>query len=134
MTVPLGAVGGDIVDALVGVDTLAEDVPVVDMPAAVAAAVWPVSGWSLTADTVPWNVSPGYDSTLNTTGSPGRTPPMSASSISTSTCMRVRSAAIVNKTGAWNADATVCPTSTLRATTIPSIGDVIVVCSRFTCA
>src|SRR5439155_10985442 len=109
MTVPFGAVGGDIVDALVGVDALAVDVPVVDMPAAVVAGVWPVTGWSLTADTVPWNVSPGYDSTPNTTDSPDRTPPMSASSISTSTCMCVRSVAMVHKTGARNVESTVCP-------------------------
>ena len=42
--------------------------------------------------------------------------------------MRVRSFAMRNSTGACKLAATVCPTSTLRATTTPSIGASITVC------
>ena len=47
---------------------------------------------------------------------------MSASSMEAFTCMWVRSFAITNRVGAWREAATVCPTSTLRATTTPSMG------------
>ena len=59
---------------------------------------------------------------------------MSASSIDAFTCMRARSFAITNSTGAWNDAATVCPMSTLRASTTPSTGAEITVCPRSTCA
>ncbi len=45
-----------------------------------------------------------------------------------------RSWAIVNRVGAWRLAATVCPTSTLRPTTVPSTGARMKVRSRSTCA
>src|SRR4029450_8207632 len=50
------------------------------------------------------------------------------------TCIFVRSFAIVNSVGADRLAATVWPTFTSRETTTPSIGEVIVVCARFTFA
>ena len=44
-----------------------------------------------------------------------------------STCMCVRSWPIVNSVGAWRLAATVCPTSTLREMTTPSVGETIFV-------
>ena len=49
------------------------------------------------------------------------------------TCMSERSAAMTNSVGAEKLAATVCPTSTLRAMTTPSIGEVMTVFSRLTC-
>ena len=49
-------------------------------------------------------------------------------------CISRRSAAIVKSVGAWRLAATVCPTSTEREITMPSIGDVMTVFCRFTCA
>src|SRR6266849_5995279 len=51
-----------------------------------------------------------------------------------STCILVRSLAMVNMVGVWNDAATVCPTSTARETTIPSIGLVIRANSRLAAA
>jgi hypothetical protein len=52
---------------------------------------------------------------------------MSASSTLTSTCIFVRSSAIVNSVGACRLAATVCPTSTARETTTPLTGARMVV-------
>ena len=51
---------------------------------------------------------------------------MSASATLASICIFARSLAIVKMTGALKLAATVCPTSTLREMTMPSIGEVIV--------
>ena len=53
--------------------------------------------------------------------------PTSASDTAACTCIFARSSAIVNSVGACSDAATVCPTSTLRDTTMPSMGDLIVV-------
>ena len=50
------------------------------------------------------------------------------------TCILVRSSAIVKSTGAWSDAATVCPTSTLREMTVPSMGEMMSVYERFVCA
>jgi hypothetical protein len=55
---------------------------------------------------------------------------MSASSTLVSIWMRARSCAIWNSSGACICAATVCPTSTLRATTTPSTGERISVRDR----
>jgi len=52
---------------------------------------------------------------------------MSDSSTFTCTCIRVRSAAMRKSTGDVTDAASVCPTSTSRSTTIPSIGDRMIV-------
>ena len=50
-----------------------------------------------------------------------------------STCIFVRSCAIVKSVGADRDAATVCPTSTLREITMPSMGETMLVYERFTC-
>ena len=84
--------------------------------------------------TVPVNVSPGNASTVKVARSSSLMRPMSASSTLVSTCICVRSWAIVKSTGACRLAATVWPTSTWRETTTPSTGARIVVWSRSTCA
>ena len=83
---------------------------------------------------IPLNVSPGYASTVNLASSPACTFPTSASSTLARICIFVRSFAIRNRVGAWKAAATVWPTSTLRNTTMPSIGLAILVNARFVAA
>ena len=78
----------------------------------------------------PLKVSPGKASTVNFAGPSTRTRPMSASSTLASTCIFVRSLAMVKRVGAARLAATVCPTSTARDTTTPSTGARIVVYSR----
>ena len=82
--------------------------------------------------TRPTNVSLGNASTVKVAWSFSLTRPMSASSTLVSTCIFVRSWAIVKSTGAWRLAATVWPTSTWRETTTPSTGALIVVWSRST--
>ena len=41
------------------------------------------------------------------------------------TCILVKSSATRKRVGVWKVAATVCPTSTLRATTTPSTGEVM---------
>ena len=77
--------------------------------------------------TLPWNVSVGYASTRNVTTWPGRMRPTSDSSMLALTCIWVRSAAMMNSSGADMLAATVCPLSTLRLMTMPSIGAVMTV-------
>src|SRR5262249_619153 len=77
--------------------------------------------------TTPWNVSFGKASTLNVTGAPIRMLPTSDSSVFAYPHILVRSWAMVKIVGAWSEAATVWPTSTLRATTVPSMGDRITV-------
>jgi len=48
------------------------------------------------------------------------------------TCNVVRSAAITKRVGDCRLAATVCPTSTLRWMTMPSIGAVMIVCATLT--
>ena len=72
--------------------------------------------------TVPTNSSVGYASTWNVTLCPGRIRPTSASSMLAFTCILVRSAAMMKSVGDCRLAATVCPTSTLRCMTIPSMG------------
>src|SRR5579883_1053338 len=62
------------------------------------------------------------------------TDPTSASSTEVSTCMSVRLLARVKRVGVWKEAATVWPTLTLRAMTIPSMGLVITVRERLYCA
>ena len=61
---------------------------------------------------------------------PSRSRPTSASSTAASTCIRVRSCAIVKSVGAWRLAATVWPESMVRETTTPSTGARISVCTR----
>ena len=61
--------------------------------------------------------------TVEITRCPTLTSPMSASSTAAMTRIRRRSAATVNSTGDCSIDATVCPGSTLRVMTTPSIGE-----------
>ena len=61
------------------------------------------------------------------TGFPGLMLPTSDSSVFVYTSIFVRSWAIVKIVGACRDAATVWPSSTLRATTVPSIGDRITV-------
>ena len=49
-------------------------------------------------------------------------------------CILVKSAASTNSVGACMLAATVWPVSTAREMTMPSIGDVMMVCARFTLA
>ena len=77
--------------------------------------------------TTPLNDWPGKASTVNVAWSSSLMRPMSASSTLTSTCILVRSWAIVKSTGACRLAATVWPTSTARETTTPSTGARIVV-------
>ena len=58
---------------------------------------------------------------------PGLSLPTSASETLVSTCIFLRSCAMVNSVGACSDAATVWPTSTLREITVPSIDDVMVV-------
>ena len=58
---------------------------------------------------------------------PSLMPPMSLSLILVSTCIWVRSVAMRNKVGVWKLAATVCPRVTLRDTTVPSTGEVMLV-------
>ncbi len=51
--------------------------------------------------------APGYASTVKVTGISARIFPTSASATFVSTCMRVRSCAIVKSVGAWSVAATV---------------------------
>lgn len=61
---------------------------------------------------------------------PSCTRPTSASSTSTRNSICVRSSASVNRTGAWNVAATVCPGSTERSSTMPLIGERITAFAR----
>ena len=63
---------------------------------------------------------------MNFAGCPTLIRLMSASSTLVSICIFVRSWAMVKRVGVWNEAATVCPTSTLRETTMPSTGDLMV--------
>ena len=65
---------------------------------------------------------PGNASTVKIALMPSRSRPTSASSTAASTCIRVRSWAIVKSVGAWRLAATVCPGSMARDTTTPSTG------------
>ena len=71
---------------------------------------------------------------MNVTGCPLRISPISDSSTLAFSCIRVRSAAITKSVGAERLAATVWPTSTLREMTMPSIGEVMTVFARLTCA
>ena len=82
-----------------------------------------------------WTISPvkswpGNESTVNEARRPTFTRLTSASSTLVSTCILVRSCAMVNSVGACRLAATVCPTSTVRETTTPSTGARMIVCSR----
>ena len=85
------------------------------------------------SETTPLNVRGPRDSIWNVTGTPALISPASASPISASNCMCDRFA-IRKRTGDENDAATVCPTSTSRLTTMPSIGARIVVRERLTSA
>src|SRR5437867_130212 len=84
--------------------------------------------------TFPVNVSLGKASTVNVTGWSSLIWPTSASATLVSTCIFVRSWAMVKSVGADRLAATVCPISTAREMTTPSTGARIVVWSRSTCA
>ena len=84
--------------------------------------------------TVPRKCSPVNASTVNVAGIPVESLPTSASATEVSTCIWRRSWAITNSVGAASDAATVCPTSTLREITVPSVGETIRVMSRFTFA
>ena len=56
---------------------------------------------------------------------------MSLSSTLTSICIDFMSVAMMKRVGAWKLAWIVWPASTFRWMTVPSIGDVIVVYSRF---
>ncbi len=86
-----------------------------------------VVGFIRTWLTTPRNVSFGKASTLKVTVFPSLMLPTSDSSVLVYTNIFFKSCAMVKTVGACNEAATVCPTSTLRATTVPSIGDRITV-------
>ena len=71
---------------------------------------------------------------MNVATWPTATLPMSASLTFVSTCILVRSCAIVNNVGACRLAATVWPISTLREMTVPLMGERMMVRSRSTWA
>ena len=79
-----------------------------------------------TCVTTPLNLTPGYESTVNETGCPSRTLPMSASGTVASTWMRFRSVAMLRSGTAFIDETTVCPSSTDRLITTPFTGETIV--------
>ena len=91
------------------------------------------TGLNRTSEMAPLNSRGPIDSILNVTGAPRRTSPASDSPTSASNCIFRRSA-IRNSTGELKDAAIVCPISTLRLTTMPSIGARIVVRERLTSA
>jgi alkanesulfonate monooxygenase SsuD/methylene tetrahydromethanopterin reductase-like flavin-dependent oxidoreductase (luciferase family) len=80
---------------------------------------------------IPIFLATGNESTVKLTALSLAIWPMSASSTWASICTWDRSWAMVNNFGAWRLAATVCPTSTVRSMTTPSIGERIKVRSRF---
>src|ERR1017187_6070444 len=86
-----------------------------------------VVGFILIWLTTPWNVCLGRASTLKVTTLPTLILSTSDSSVLAYTHILVRSCAIVKMVGACKDAATVCPASTFRATTVPSIGERITV-------
>ena len=80
------------------------------------------------------NVTFGNAVTVICAASPIFTLPMSASSTDVSTCMSARFVAMVNRVGVDSEAATVCPTVTFRAITIPSTGLLMIVWLRLYCA
>ncbi len=93
-----------------------------------------VVGFWRTCCTVAWKVRLGYASTLKSTPSPARTRPMSGSPTARSSSILPRSWAMVNRVGVCKLAATVCPIDTLRAITVPSTGEVMMVCARLALA
>jgi hypothetical protein len=85
-----------------------------------------VVGFMRICTTRPVNEVFGNASTLNVTVWPTLIEPTSDSSVLTSTCILLRSWAMLNSTGACRDAATVCPTSTLREMTMPLMGETIV--------
>ena len=77
------------------------------MTASYVTTFWSVVALSRTCRTTPANERVGYASTVNVTLIPGRIFPTSASATFVSTCIRVRSCAIVKSVGACSVAATV---------------------------
>jgi hypothetical protein len=87
-----------------------------------------------TSRIVPLKRVPGYASTENVASMPLFSLPTSASATNVSTWIERRSCAMVNSVGDCSDAATVCPTSMLRESTMPSIGDLMMVNERLTSA
>src|SRR3954469_7069142 len=90
--------------------------------AAYVTTFWIEFGAWRTSRMRPLKVSPGKASTVKVAVIPSFTLPTSASSTFARTCMRERSLAITNSVGDCKLAATVCPMSTLREMTMPSMG------------
>ena len=84
-------------------------------------------GLSRTCVTAPRKNWPGKASTRKRAASPSLMPPMSASAMLVSICICARSLAIWKSVGVLKLAATVWPISTLRATTMPEMGERITV-------